>query len=123
MTMNCERYQTVLQFMDFHCCTHFLQDSMPCHASKCIKAFLAQQSFQVFGWPGNSPNLNTIENCWNHMKTMLKREDISSVPKLTTTIKELLSQELTIQYLWNLSDSMPKRLQILIEAKGEEIKY
>ncbi len=47
------------------------------HASKRIKAFLAQQTFEVVDWPGNSPDLNPIENCWNHMKTMLKKNDIS----------------------------------------------
>jgi hypothetical protein len=81
----------LLQFMDIHSCTHFLQNSDPCHASKHIKAFLAQQSFQVIrvDWYGNSPNLNPIENCWNHIKTMLKKKDISSVPKLTAIVKEL----------------------------------
>jgi hypothetical protein len=54
---------------------------------------------------------------------MLKTTDISSVPRLTAAIKELWTQELTPQYLWNLSDSMPKRLQMVIEAKGEAIKY
>jgi hypothetical protein len=125
--MDGEHYQTVLenhllQFMEIHGCTHFLQDGTPCHASKRIKAFLAQQTFQVIDWPGNSPNLNPIENCWNHIKTMLKK-DISSVPKLTSAIKELWIQELTTQYLRNLSDSMPKRLQMVIEAKEEAIKY
>jgi transposase len=58
----------LLQFMDIYGCTHFLQDGTPCHASKCIKVFLAQQSFQVIYCPGNSPDLNPIQNCWNHMK-------------------------------------------------------
>ncbi len=128
--MNDEHYQTVLedhllQFMDIHSCMHFLQDGAPCHASKCKKAFLAKQSFQVINWPGNSPDLNLIKNFWNHMKTMLKRKDkdISSVPKLTAAINELWTQELTIQYLRNSSNSMPKRLQMVIEGKGEATKY
>ncbi len=123
-----ERYQTVLedqllQFMEIHGCTHFLQDGAPCHASKRIKAFLTKQSFQVIDWPGNSPDLNPTENCWNNMKNMLRKKDISSVPKLTAAIKELWTQELTAEYLKKLSDSMPRRLQMVIEAKGEAIKY
>ncbi len=91
-TMNGERYQEVLEehllpFMGIHRCTHFLQDGAPCHASKRIKAFLAQQDFQVIDWPGNSPDLNPIENCWNHLKNMLKKKDTSSVPKLFSAIK------------------------------------
>jgi hypothetical protein len=37
--------------MEIHGCTHFLQDGAPCHASKCIKAFLAQQTFDKIDWP------------------------------------------------------------------------
>jgi hypothetical protein len=126
--MNGERYQEVLEehllpFMGIHGCTHFLQDGAPCHASKRIKTFLAQQDFQVIDWPGNSLDLNPIENCWNHLKNMLKKKDTSSVPKLISAIKELWTQELTIDHLQKLSDSMPRRLQMVIEAKGEAIKY
>jgi hypothetical protein len=51
-TMNAERYQQVLEnhllpFMRIHGSTHFLQDEAPCHASKKIKTFLAEQPFQV----------------------------------------------------------------------------
>ena len=65
--MNGERYQSILedhllQFMDVHGCTHFRQDRAPCHASKRIKTFLATQNFSVIDWPGNSPDLNHIEN-------------------------------------------------------------
>ncbi len=84
-TMNWERYQELLQdhlllFMEIHGCSHFLQDGAPCHASKRIKAFLADKPFEVIHWPGNSPDLNPIENAWHYMKNALKNEDISSVP-------------------------------------------
>jgi hypothetical protein len=88
--MNGKRYQEALEellgpFMGIHGCTHFLQDSVPCHASKRRKTFLVQQNFQVIDWPGNSLDLNPIENCWNHLKNMLKK-DTSSIPKLTSAI-------------------------------------
>ncbi len=63
LTVNAERYQSVLEnhllrFMKLHGCTHFLQDGAPCHASKQIKTFLAEQYFEVVDWPGSSPGLN-----------------------------------------------------------------
>jgi hypothetical protein len=58
--------------MRIHGSTYFLQDGAPCHASKKIKTFLAEQPFQVIDWPGNSPDLNPIENCWNFMKNRLR---------------------------------------------------
>jgi hypothetical protein len=70
-------------------------------------------SCQVIDWPDNSPNLNFVESCWNHMEN------------LTAVIKDLWSQELTINYLQELSDSMPKWLQMATEAKGKRssIRY
>jgi transposase len=40
-------------------------------------------------WPGNSPDLNPIENCWNYMKEKLKFKDTWSLPKLIREIKIL----------------------------------
>ncbi len=126
-TMNSERYQRTLEdhllpFFQIHQCTHFLQDGAPCHASKKTKAFLAEQPFSVMDWPGNSLDLNPIENLWNIMKDGLKSKDIGSIPKLQAELKKLwvtLDQAM----LRNLSDSMPRRLQMVLNAKGEMTKY
>ncbi len=101
--MNGKRYQKVpeehlLPFMGIHGRTHFLQNGTACHASKHIKVFLVQQNFQVIDWPGHSPHLSPKENCWNHMKNLLKKKDTSLVPKLTSASMELWTQELTIDY-------------------------
>jgi transposase len=68
-------------------------------------------------WPGNSPDLNPIKNLWNIMKDGLKSKDIGSAPRLQAELKKLwvtLDQAM----LRNLSDSMPRRLQMVINAKG-----
>ncbi len=73
-------------------------------------------------WLGNSPDLNPIENLWNIMKDGLKSKDIGSAPKLQAELKKLwvaLDQAM----LRNLSDSMPRRLQMVINAKGEMTKW
>jgi hypothetical protein len=49
--------------------TYFMQDVDPCHASKRIKDFLKDKPFEVINWPGNSPELNPIDNAWNYMET------------------------------------------------------
>ncbi len=125
--MNSERYQQtvedqLLPFMQIHQCTHFLQDGAPCHASKKTKAFLVQQPFIVMDWPGNSPDLNPMENLWNIMKDGLKSKDIGSAPKLQAELKKLWVS-LDQAMLRNLSDSMPHRLQMVLNAKGEMTKY
>jgi transposase len=88
-TMNGEKYKKVLEdhllpVMRIHGTTFFLQDSAPCHKSKLVMAFLKQsEEFSIIDWPGNSPDLNPIENCWLYMKRKLKANiDITSLPKL-----------------------------------------
>jgi hypothetical protein len=50
----------------------FLNDGAPCHASKRMKEYLADKPFNIIDWPGNSPDRNSIENCWNYMKEKLQ---------------------------------------------------
>ena len=71
VTMNSVQYcQTLkdhcLPFMPLHHTSWLLQDSAPCHASKMTKNFLEKEApdVQVIAWPGNSPDLNPIENLW-----------------------------------------------------------
>jgi transposase len=128
VTMNGERYQTVLEdhllpFMTIHRSTHFLQDGAPCHASKRIKDFLKDKPFEVIDWPGNSPDLNPIENAWNFMKNKLRTQDISSVPKLKDAILKLWTQDISTEYLRSLSNSMPKRMEAVIKNHGDMTKY
>jgi hypothetical protein len=128
VTMNGERYQQVLQehllfWMNNFQCTHFLQDGAPCHASKRIKAFLSEQPFEIIDWPGNSPDLNPIENLWSYMKNKLKHKDISSGPKLIKEIKTLWTTGIPQDLCQKLSRSMPSRIQAVLAAKGYATKY
>jgi hypothetical protein len=55
-----------------------------------VIAFFKDQKFTLMDWPGNSPDLNPIENLWLIMKGKLKKKDnISSLPLLIRANKEL----------------------------------
>ena len=43
-------------------CEIFTRDVTPCHRSKVVKKFLEQKRIEMLEWPGNSPDLNPIEN-------------------------------------------------------------
>jgi len=40
----------------------FQQDLARCHCSKEVKNFLSDNNIAVLKWPGDSPDLNPIEN-------------------------------------------------------------
>ncbi len=128
VTMNSERYKKVLEdhllpSMLMHRSEFFLQDGAPCHASKKIKTFLETNNIKTIDWPGNSPDVNPIENCWAHTKNVLAKKDIGLFPKLTEAILEVWVNDLTPEYIKKLLDPMPDRLKALIAAKGDTTKY
>ena len=53
-----------LNFFHIHGSEVFMHDSAPCYKAKKVTRFLEQQQINVLEWPGNSPDLNPIKNCW-----------------------------------------------------------
>ena len=131
-TMNSERYcrdvleAKVFPWMEMHGCRYFLQDGAPCHKSRLAMALLKSKAekFKVMDWPGNSPDLNPIENVWSIMKGRLKKDHtISSLPLLIKAIKIMWVSNLLLSLFKKLARSMPKRLQMVLEAQGQMTKY
>ena len=109
--------------MNIHQTTHFLHDSAPCHTSRIVTSWLKQQKIEVITWPGNSPDLNPIENLWNNLKCMVSRDNPSSLPELQNSIRRNWCLQVTPEYCQALSDSMPRRVQKVKKAKGWMTKY
>lgn len=103
---------------------YFLQDSAPCHKSKKVMKYLKnfQSEFKVIDWPGNSPDLNPIENCWGILKAELGKKTFANIAEM----REALTREwfsLPLSYFQNLVKSMPNRLKAVIENDGGPTKY
>ena len=73
-------------------------------------------------WPGNSPDLNPIENAWSHMKNKLQDMEITSIPTLKAAIQQVWA-ELDVEYWANLVESMPRRMELVVAGEGEMTKY
>jgi transposase len=128
VTMTGDRYLSMLKdklppFMGIHNASHFLQDGAPCHKTKKVMDWFKDQNIEVMDWPGNSPDLNPIENVWSYMKNKLKDKAITSVPVLQQEILKLWTMEITQDYFKKLTDSMPERIKLVLEHRGEMTKY
>lgn len=128
-TINARVYLDVLQqklpiFRNITRTTIFQHDGAPCHTAKLVSKWLYDNGIEVLGpWPGNSPDLNPIENCWNYLKDRVARLNPSSIDDLKHKIKLVWTQEIKQEYLKKLIHSMPRRLQACLKANGAHSKY
>ena len=102
----------------------FQHDLAPCHTAKNITKLLEEQGIQVLDWPGNSPDLNPIENLWSILKSKLHKQDCTTQDKLVSAIIDTWFDSTNIEESCRkLVDSMPARVKQVILNKGGHTKY
>ncbi len=75
------------------------------------------EQIQVFDWPGNSPDLNPIENLRCIVKNKVAKKQISSTKVLLEAIKDVWCTEISQAYCQSLVHSMPNRIAAVIKSK------
>ena len=100
----------------------FMHDGAPAHKSRAVKQFLDEQNIKVLDWPGNSPDLNPIENAWNKMKNDLAKSRPTSIVPLKEALKKMWVT-MDVSYLEDLAISMPKRIEQVLKTRGNMTKY
>ncbi|NP_001133228.1 transposase-like [Salmo salar] len=129
--MNKEWYQHILreqllptiqeQFGDDQCL--FQHDGAPCHKAKVITKWLGEQNIAILGpWPGNSPDLNPIENLWSTLKRRVDKQKPTNSDKLQALIMQewaAISQDVAQK----LIDSMPGRIAEILKKEGQYCKF
>lgn len=116
--------QTLQVSMADHNCTVFQHDGAPCHTARIVKEWLAEKNIPVLGkWPGSSPDLNPIENCWALLKRKVMMLKPTSAADLVCKVKKVWQEEITVDYCSSLIDSMPSRILAVLNAKGGNTRY
>jgi len=109
----------------------FMQDNAPIHKAKKVIKWLEDQGIPVMDWPPYSPDLNQIEHCWVHMKRWIldNRPDLKdlgdsqeALDSLATAIQQAL-QAIGEEKIRACIESMHKRCQAVIKAKGWHTRY
>ena len=102
----------------------FQQDNDPKHICKKFKEWLKEQEFRTIVWPAQSPDLNSIEHLQVYLKKKLAEHETSlnGIYELWERI-QMDWEEILAKDCQNLIESMPKRVQAVLKAKGGYTKY
>lgn len=129
--LNADGYQQILHnnllpfLRRFPAANHiFMHDNATIHAATSTRNWLKDRNIETLNWPSCSPDLNPIENLWGIMV-----RNVYENGKQYSTIAELKQaivaswNNIDLEQLMKLAESMPKRVNKLIKSSGKQIKY
>lgn len=98
------------------------QDGSGVHRAGIVHDFINKKMPQSLQWPAYSPDLSPIENVWGWLKNKVNKEAPKTVQALRNCIRKYWRQ-LTPDILAPYIDSMPDRMDALIENEGGKVNY
>ncbi|GBO28970.1 Transposable element Tcb2 transposase [Araneus ventricosus] len=97
-------------------------DNDPKHNAHICRLWAFYHCPQVIKTPSQSPDLNPIENIWDHLNNGIRKFKISSKNELS---EKLMSERDKMEgnVCANLVKSIPKQLKEIIKCKGRPTHY
>ncbi|GFX72428.1 transposable element Tcb1 transposase [Trichonephila clavipes] len=96
----------------------FQDDNAPCHREKVVQKWLKDHTVNRLNWPGQSPDLNPIENLWFKIGYEISKKKPSNKRELIEALIFSFNHIVTKDLLLELVHSMPKRCRAVIKANG-----
>jgi transposase len=102
----------------------FQEDNASPHTSKIAAAAREASGMQFLPWPAQSPDLNPIENLWQDVKRAVynRPQKPKNLTELTRMVKSAW-KAIPLKSIQVLVESMPRRVEACIAAKGGPTKY
>lgn len=101
-----------------------VQDNARVHTAKLTQEAFRGSDIRCIHWPANSPELNPIENVWAILKSRINKRRPRPLTK--QEMADAISEEWEILQPEDFQaaiNSMPRRVQLAIEAAGGPIRY
>ena len=104
--------------------TIFQQDYHPKHTCKKVKELLEEQDFMTMVWPAQSPDLSPLEHLWGYLKRRLAeyKHPLNGIHELWER-NQVEWEKMPAEECQKLIESMPRRIQAVLRAKGGYTKY
>ena len=101
-----------------------MDDNAPVQRGHTVENYNDQNEVTSMEQPAQSLDLNIIENIWLYMKRELQKSavDITTKNDLLLEIQSVW-RNIELDYIRNLYQSIPDRLNHVIEMKGHLTKY
>ena len=101
----------------------FIQDKVRCNISKKASKWLDDHYIDYFkDWPTKGIDMNVIENVWGTLEQEKRAKDFSKVDPMKKFIISKM-KKIAIMAVRRYIDSMPLRLQEVIDKNGSYTKY
>lgn len=101
----------------------FMQDQSSIHKAENTMNWLDMHGINCLDWPAKSPDLNPIENVWAEMERRTSTRHLKTKEELWNLVETTFNDLENSQYINKLIQSMPKRIQSVIDANGHWTKY
>ena len=94
-------------------------DYTPVHKARSIQTWMSEFGVEELDWPAWSPDLHLIKHLWDELERCLRARPSrpTSVSDLTNELLEEWSN-IPITTFLNLVESLPRRVEAVIAAKG-----
>ena len=99
-----------------------LQDNAPTHKSHRTQGWMFAHGIQQIDFPPYSPDLNPIDNLWNHVARRVEKRQPQTEEELSIIVDDEWYKT-PAAYTRRLARSMPKRCARVIAADGYCTKY
>ncbi|KAJ5635170.1 uncharacterized protein N7484_008483 [Penicillium longicatenatum] len=108
-----------------------IQDNALTHIAHVVWDALQEMNIEVMEWPPHSPDLNPIENLWALLKASIYKLrpdliDMRNNDETKAILVETAQQawdELNLRHFSHLSETMPHRVEAIIESQGWYTPY